>query len=122
MLASGNMGLVYLTDHKKRLTYEEINHLYPDLIPGMVGHEGVGFILTESNEHGPMAICNGGKYYLENDTVEVLTPWLLSPHANRHLRRTNNFKYTPDILAISLYDPEKNEVAAFEELVGSHGG
>lgn len=123
VLASGNMGLVYLTDHKKRLTYEEINHLYPDLIPGMVGHEGVGFILTESNEHGPMAICNGGKYYLENDTVEGIDPLAnYGPHANRHLRRTNNFKYTPDILAISLYDPEKNEVAAFEELVGSHGG
>ena len=25
-------------------------------------------------------------------------------------------------MAISLYDPEKDEVAAFEELVGSHGG
>jgi hypothetical protein len=28
----------------------------------------------------------------------------------------------PDILVNSLYDPEADEVAAFEELVGSHGG
>jgi hypothetical protein len=123
VLASGNMGLVYLTDHKKRLTYEEINHLYPDLIPGMAGHEGIGFILIESNEHGPLAIGNGGTYYLENDTVKGVDPLVnFGPNAAGHLRRTNSFKYTPDILAISLYDPEKNEVAAFEELVGSHGG
>ncbi len=123
VLASGNMGLVYLTEHRNRLTYEEINHLYPDLIPGMAKHEGIGFILIESNEQGPLVIGNNGTYYLENDTVEGVDPLAnFGPNAARHLRRTNSFKYTPDILAISLYDPEKNEVAAFEELVGSHGG
>lgn len=123
VLASGNMGLVYLTEHKNRLTYEQINHMYPGLIPGMAKHEGIGFILTESIEHGPLAIGNKGTYYLENDTVEGDNPLAnFGPNAARHLKRTNSFKYTPDILAISLYDPEKNEVAAFEELVGSHGG
>ena len=33
-----------------------------------------------------------------------------------------SFKYTPDILVNSFYDAEKDEVCAFEELVGSHGG
>jgi hypothetical protein len=28
----------------------------------------------------------------------------------------------PDILVISMYDPATQEVAAFEELVGNHGG
>ena len=28
----------------------------------------------------------------------------------------------PDIPVNSFYDPESNEVAAFEELIGSHGG
>ncbi|MBP5785395.1 MAG: phage holin family protein, partial [Methanobrevibacter sp.] len=32
------------------------------------------------------------------------------------------FKYTPDILVNSFYDAENDEVCAFEELVGSHGG
>lgn len=123
VLASGNMGLVYLTEHTNRLTYEQINHLYPDLIHGMARHEGIGFILTESDEHGPMVIGNQGTYYLENDSVEGVNPLAnFGPNAARHLKRTNSFKYTPDILALSLYDPEKNEVAAFEELVGSHGG
>jgi hypothetical protein len=30
--------------------------------------------------------------------------------------------HVPDISVISLYDPEFEEVAAFEELIGSHGG
>ena len=32
------------------------------------------------------------------------------------------FPDAPDILVNSFYDPEIDEVAAFEELVGSHGG
>ena len=31
-------------------------------------------------------------------------------------------EHTPDILVNSFYDEEANEVCAFEELVGSHGG
>ena len=30
--------------------------------------------------------------------------------------------HAPDLLALSQYDPELGEVAAFEELIGSHGG
>ncbi len=29
VLASGNLGLVYLTDHAKRLKYEQMNQVYP---------------------------------------------------------------------------------------------
>ena len=123
VLASGNMGMVYLTDHVDRLSYEEINQIYPDLIPGLAKHEGIGFILVNSNEHGALVIGNNGTYYLNDDSIEGENPLAnFGSNAAEHIRRTNGFKYTPDILAISLYDPEKNEVAAFEELVGSHGG
>lgn len=123
VLASGNMGLIYLTDHKKRLKYEEMNLLYPDLIPGLAKHEGIGFILVESNVHGPLVIGKNGTYYLKDDTVEGDNPLAaFGPNAVMHIRRTNNFQYTPDILVISFYDSDRNEVAAFEELVGSHGG
>ena len=30
--------------------------------------------------------------------------------------------HCPDLVAISLLDPDTDEVAAFEELIGSHGG
>lgn len=123
VLASGNLGMVYLTDHVNRLDYEDINQIYPDLIPGLAKHEGVGFILVESNEYGALVINNEGTYYLQDDSIEGENPLAnFGPNAAEHLRRTNSFKYTPDIIVISLYDPQNNEVAAFEELVGSHGG
>lgn len=123
VLASGNLGMVYLTDHVERLSFEEINHIYPDIIPGLAKHEGIGFIMVNSNEFGPLVIGNNGTYYLKHDSVEGENPLLnFGPNAAEHIKRYNNFKYTPDILVNSLYDPVKNEVAAFEELVGSHGG
>jgi len=36
--------------------------------------------------------------------------------------RLDAMEHTPDIAVISLYDPVFDEVAAFEELIGSHGG
>jgi putative membrane protein len=123
VLASGNLGLIYLTQWKDRLTYEEMNHLYPDLIPGVAQHPGVGFIMVKSSENGPLALNDKGRYHLADHTVEGENPLAnFGPRAAEHLLRTDGFEYAPDILAMSLYDPENDEVAAFEELVGSHGG
>ncbi len=123
VLASGNLGLIYLTQYKDRLNYEQINQLYPDLIPGIAQHEGVGFIMVQSLKYGPLAVGGEGIYYLREGMVEGKNPLAnYSPNAAKHLLRTDEFKYTPDILVNSFYDPEKEEVAAFEELVGSHGG
>ena len=43
-------------------------------------------------------------------------------HAADHLRRTDGFAHCPDLLVNSHYWADLDEVAAFEELVGSHGG
>ena len=123
VLASGNLGLIYLTQWEKRLNYEQINQLYPDLIPGIAKHEGVGFIMVNSHKYGPLAVGSKGINYLKDGTIEGENPLSnFSPRTVQHLLRTDKFKYTPDILVNSFYDPQKNEVAAFEELVGSHGG
>lgn len=123
VLASGNLGMVYLTDHSERLSFEQMNMIYPDLIPGLAKHPGIGFILVNCDEHGPLVIGNNGTYYLADDFIEGENPLInYGPNAADHIRRTNSFRYTPDILVMSMFDPEANEVAAFEELVGSHGG
>jgi hypothetical protein len=123
VLASGNLGLIYLTEYEERLSFEKIKGLYPDLIPGLVQQEGVGFIMVHSEEHGALCMGNDGVHYLEDGTIEGQDPLLpFGKRANKHLLRTDQFKNTPDILVNSFYDPDNNEVAAFEELVGSHGG
>jgi putative membrane protein len=69
------MGLIYLTKLKNRLSYEAINELYPDLIPGVVQHEGVGFIMVHSSKYGPLAIGGEGIHYLKDNTVEGKDPF-----------------------------------------------
>ena len=44
------------------------------------------------------------------------------PRAAQHLIREDSFPNCPDILVNSFYRADTNEVAAFEELIGCHGG
>ena len=123
VLASGNLAMIYLTQWSKRLTYEELNSYFPELIPGLINNEYVGFILVRSQEHGDLAIGKNGTYYLDSDKIEGENPLKgFGDNIVRHLKRTSSFEHTPDILVNSFYDEEADEVCAFEELVGSHGG
>ena len=120
VLGSGNMGLIYLTQWNRRLSYEEIVMLFPDLIPGLVKHSGIGFILVNSMSNGGMIIGENGIYYLETDEIVGENPLDgFGENASKHLKRQNSFNHMPDILVNSFYD-EKHD--AFEELIGSHGG
>ena len=123
VLASGNLAMIYLTQWSKRLTYEELNSYFPELIPGIIGNEYVGFILVRSQEHGDLAIGKNGTYYLDSGEIEGENPLEgFGDNIVMHLKRTSSFEHTPDILVNSFYDAEADEVCAFEELVGSHGG
>ncbi len=123
VLASGNLGLIYFTDWKERLSYEQIMEAFPNVIPGMTQHEGISFVLVRSKKDGPLAISADGIHFLVDGRVEGKDPLAeFGPNAAAHLRRTDSFPHVADIMVNSLYDPETGEVAAFEELVGSHGG
>ena len=123
VLASGNLAMIYLTQWSQRLTYEELNSYFPELIPGIINNEYVGFILVNSAEHGDLAIGKNGTYYLDSDKIDGENPLTgFGDNIVRHLKRTSSFEHTPDILVNSFYDEKSDEVCAFEELVGSHGG
>jgi hypothetical protein len=123
VLGSGNLGLIYLTQWKQRLSYEEIVMLFPDLIPGLVKHSGIGFVLVNSITNGGMAISEDGIYYLNTDEIVGKNPLEgFGKNAAMHLKRQNSFENMPDILVNSFYDEDLDEVCAFEELIGSHGG
>ena len=123
VLASGNLAMIYLTQWSQRLTYEELNSYFPELLPGIIENEYVGFILVKSHEHGDLAIGKNGTYFLDSGKIEGENPLEgFGDNIVRHLKRTSSFKHTPDILVNSFYDKDADEVCAFEELVGSHGG
>jgi uncharacterized membrane protein YvlD (DUF360 family) len=123
VLASGNLGLVYLLEEPRRLTLEEIDERHPKLIPALRSHPHIGFLLVRSAEQGPLAIGANGIRYLADDRVEGEDPLAhFSVNAAQHLRRTDSFPHVADIMVNSFYDPQLDEGCAFEELISFHGG
>jgi hypothetical protein len=105
------------------VTLERLAERYPRVLPTLYAHPGVGFALVRSAEHGAMAIGADGVNYLDEGRVDGADPLaLFGPNAARHVKRTDGFPHCPDIVVNSTYWAELDEVAAFEELVGSHGG
>jgi putative membrane protein len=121
--SSGNLGLVYFADTVERLTLEEITDRYPRLISTLVGHPGIGFVLVTSEAHGPVVIGRQGTSYLNTGKVDGIDPLRnFGPDARDQLLRLDSFSNMGDLLINSWYFPQSGEVAAFEDLVGSHGG
>ena len=122
VFGSGNLGLVYAGGEDRRLTRAEIEARWPALLPGLTRHEGVAFAVVET-EDGPVAIGPRGEHRLRDGVVtgtDPLTPF--RPEAAAFLLRASSMPEAPDIAVNSLLDPVTGEVAAFEGLVGCHGG
>ena len=123
VLGSGNLGLVYLLDEPRRLTREEIDERHPKLIPALLEHEHVGFVVVRSAEAGPAVLGGRGTRFLADGRVEGEDPLAaFSPTAAQHLLRSDGFTNAPDLFVNSFYDPELDEGCAFEELISFHGG
>jgi len=123
VMASGCLGLIYFPRHPARLSLEQIDSLYPNLIPGLRKQPEVGFMLVRSERDGAVAIGPNGMRYLDSDRVEGVDPLAaFGPNAARHVRRGDSFEHVADIMINGSYDPDTEEVPAMEELVGSHGG
>ena len=123
VVGSGNLGLVWFTGHDHRLTVEELEELHPGLVASVAAHPGVGLLLVRSKEFGAVVFGPKGTRFLDEDKVEGEDPTtLFGPHTIMSLKREDAMVHAPDLLLLSQYDPELGEVAAFEELIGSHGG
>jgi len=123
VLASGGLGLISLPERPHRMTRQEIEAAHPHLISTLASHPGVGFVMVRDEEQGAVAIGAQGTRRLRDDEVTGTDPLApFGPNAAGHLRRTDGFPHCPDILVNCMFDPERNEVAPFEEFMGSHGG
>jgi hypothetical protein len=122
-MASGCLGLISFPRQPGRLQLETIEALYPTLIEELRAHEGIGFLLVDSAADGALAIGAEGVNRLEKGEIlgkDPLEPF--GPNAAQHVLRTHRFPHCPDIVVNSRIWHDPTEVAAFEELVGSHGG
>ncbi|MEV6487826.1 alkaline phosphatase family protein [Actinoplanes sp. NPDC051633] len=122
VVSSGNLALIYLTRWRHRLGRAEINKAYPRLISGLAAHPGVGLVVVQ-DEDGPVALGTAGSHRLRDGFVEGTDPLLpYGPRTAADLLRHQEMAHVGDLVLVSTVDPNTHEVAAFEELVGSHGG
>ncbi|MGI9598631.1 MAG: hypothetical protein ACR2QK_20875 [Acidimicrobiales bacterium] len=123
VLASGDLGLLSFTRIDDRASRQQIDALYPTLIDGLRAHEGIGFVLVRDEVEGDVVLGRQGRRLLDSDRIGGADPLVpFGPHAADHLRRTSSFENCPDLIVNSFFDPDTGEGAAFEELIGFHGG
>ena len=122
-MVSGGLGLIYLPLSAERLTIEQISEAHPRLLDTLAAHPGIGFVMVRSAAHGALVIGGAGQRRLSDDAIEGEDPLAhFDATAAEHLRRHDRFPHCPDILVNCMYDPDADEVAPFEEFMGSHGG
>jgi len=120
---SGNMALVYFPITQKRMSFEQLSELFPDLIANIVSHPGIGFVMVTSEEHGTMIIHSHGINYLSKDQFEgsdILPNY--PAEVRSQLIKINGFEHSGDLILFSATDAETMESPAFEDLIGHHGG
>ncbi|MDZ4353385.1 MAG: phage holin family protein [Arthrobacter sp.] len=122
VLGSGNLGLVYVRGDR-RWTLGGLEREWPALVSGLAGHPGVAFVAGIDDDGRTWAIGSGGRLDLTSGAGEGTDPLAgFGSHAARVLRRALMDPAAPDLYVNSMVDPVTNDVAAFEGLVGSHGG
>ena len=121
--ASGNLANIYVTAAPTRMTWEELEDLHPGLVEALASHPGVGLVMVRSAFDGPVVLGSGGLRHLATGQVDGVDPLdRFGPLAEPSLQRLDGFDDVGDLVVLSMLDAETGEVAAFEELVGSHGG
>ncbi|GAA2852444.1 phage holin family protein [Pseudonocardia halophobica] len=121
--ASGHVAMVSFTEHEGRVELETIEREFPDLLPSLVDHPGIGFVLVRSREHGAVVLGRDGVHRLASGAVVGDDPLAdYGEHAPDLVRRVDTFPHCPDIMINSRYDPATDDASPFEPHVGSHGG
>jgi hypothetical protein len=123
VMASGCLGLVSFPREPGRVTLERLTDRYPGLLAALLEHP----------RHRLRARAFGGsrrgRPRRTGDQLPRRGPRrgrrparAARPHAAAHVLRTDGFAHCPDLLVNAGLSADTEDVAAFEELVGSHGG
>jgi hypothetical protein len=121
---SGNLANVYFNLHTGKVNQSELNDAHPGLLDTLVDHEGIGLVVAYDEATDPWVLGKHGARNLH--TGQVLDQDPLLPYGDPEFRadqllRLAKFPHAGDLIVISTLYPD-GQVAAFEELVGNHGG
>ena len=125
--SAGSLAHVYLPTVQGRATRQQIEAQHPRLLAGLVATPGVGLVMVRCEQAGgPVVLGAHGSRALAatagvlGDGADPLEDY--GVHAARDLLELDGRDHVGDVVVLGRHDPETGEVAAFEELVGSHGG
>jgi uncharacterized membrane protein YvlD (DUF360 family) len=119
---SGHMAHIAFPDLAGRVPLETIERHWPDLLPSLVDHGGIGFLLVHCEEFGPVVLGRDGLHRLRTGVVIGTDPLTVyGQHAAALVARVSAFPNCPDLVINSRYDPDTDEASPFEPHVGSHG-
>ena len=125
VLASGNLANVYFPEVDGKITAFQLEQRFPALLENLVAHPHIGLVVTFMEENIPWIIGKSGARNLFDGTITGISDPLLD-YGDPDLRaaqigRVAGFPHAGDLIIISTIDQD-GKIAAFEELVGSHGG
>lgn len=121
---SGNLAQVYFHAFKHKASLGELNATFPDMVQALIAHEGIGVLVAADRVGVPIAFGKTGTRNLHTGEVSGEDPMVLygDPELRAwQLRRVADFPSAGDLVIISAVYPD-GTVAAFEELIGNHGG
>jgi hypothetical protein len=125
MCASGSLAHVYFNAlGNDKVCLDEIDKAHPQLIQSLVNHEGIGFVVGYDDDGDVLALGRRGARNLSDGSVSGEDP--LAPFGDVSVRaeqvlRLARFQSAGDLILNSAVFAD-GSVAAFEELIGSHGG
>ena len=123
MLGSGSLGLITFPGPARRLRRDEIDARYPALIDGLVSHPHIGFVLVASTARIARArpVRSAATWPRVRSSATTRSHRSAAGRVDQ-VRQVDAYATAADLMVNARYDPERDEVAAFESQVGSHGG
>ncbi|MFX1561867.1 MAG: phage holin family protein [Promethearchaeota archaeon] len=122
--ASGNLAHIYFNYKKGRVSLQDLETKYPGFVTNLVAHKGVGFAIIWDKEKGPVLLGTRGAVLLRTGKVRGANPLFRYGRVKVRVKQLRRLAEFPSCGGIILISPiyQDGSVAAYEELVGSHGG
>ncbi len=121
---SGNLAHIYFDVFPRKVSLNELNAAYPNMVDQLVDHEGIGFVVAYDDDGVPLVFGeNGARNLYTGDItgVDPLVPFGDVDLRARQVKRVADFPHAGDLIINSTLYPD-GTVAALEELIGNHGG
>jgi uncharacterized membrane protein YvlD (DUF360 family) len=125
VLVGGNLANVYFPQIQGKVTAVELEQLFPNLLENIIAHPDIGLLVTYTENGLPWVIGKSGARNLGDNTItgerDPLQNYGDADLRAAQIKYVAEFPHAGDLIIISsIY--EQGQVAAFEELIGSHGG